>query len=86
MKKLISILLCAILITGITASATKLEIDGVQVDSNMIFRDETAYVPLSSVAEALNVRYSFDQKTQSAFVNGINHRIWELKYRGWEEV
>ena len=42
------------------------------VDSDMVFTDSTAYVPLSSVCEALSVRYAFDQKTQSAFINGIN--------------
>lgn len=72
MKRFISVLLCALLLTSVSAGAVNLEVDGTTVDSDMIFQDSTAYVPLSSVAEASNVRYSFDQKTQSAFVNGIN--------------
>ncbi len=72
MKKFISVLLCVFLLLSISVHAVNLEVEGVTVDSDMIFSDSTAYVPLSSVAEALGVRYSFDEKTQSAFVNGIN--------------
>ncbi len=72
MKKILSLFLCIFLLTSISAGAVNLEINGVSVASDMIFQDSTAYVPLSSVAKAMGVRYSFDQKTQSAFINGIN--------------
>ncbi len=73
MKKFLSAILAMLFIlTGITAFATRLEVNGTTVDADIIFSDNTAYVPLSSVAEALGVRYSFDAKTQSAFINGIN--------------
>ncbi len=72
MKKFLSVFLCIFLLTGISAAAVNLEINGAHVDSDMLFQDSTAYVPLTSVAEAMNVRYSFDQKTQTAFINGIN--------------
>lgn len=72
MKKLISIILCVFLLTGISVSAVNLEIDGTTVDSDMLFQDSTAYVSLTSIAEAMGVRYDFDKKTQSAFINGIN--------------
>lgn len=72
MKKFISVFLCIFLLTGICAQATVLEVDGTHVDSNILFQDSTAYVPLPSLCEAMNARYSFDQKTQTAFINGIN--------------
>ncbi|MBQ7876451.1 MAG: RICIN domain-containing protein [Clostridia bacterium] len=72
MKKFISVLLCVFLLSSISVSAVNLEVEGVMVDSDMVFSESTAYVPLSSIAEALGVRYAFDQKTQSAFINGIN--------------
>lgn len=72
MKKFISIFLCVFLLTGISAGAVKLEINGTSIDCDMIFQDNTAYVPLASVAEAMGVRYDFDAKSQSAFINGIN--------------
>ncbi len=72
MKKFIALLLCMLLLSSVNAGAVALEIDGITVDCNMIFQDSTAYVPLSSVAEAMGVRYDFDAKSQSAFINGIN--------------
>ena len=49
MKKFISVLLCVFLLSGISVSAVNLEVEGVMVDSDMVFTDSTAYVPLSSV-------------------------------------
>lgn len=72
MKKLLSIFICIFLLSGISAGAVGLEIEGTTVNSNMLFEDNTAYVPLSEMAQAMGVRYSFDAKTQSAFLNGIN--------------
>lgn len=72
MKKIISVFLCIFLLTGICAQAVNLEVDGVHVNSDMLFQDSTAYVPLPSLCEAMNVRYAFDKNTQSAFINGIN--------------
>lgn len=73
MKKFLSAILAMLFIlTATTAFATRLEVGGTTVDADIIFSDNTAYVPLSSVAEALGVRYSFDSKTQSVFINGIN--------------
>ncbi len=73
MKKFLSfILMLSLLLTSLPALAVNMEVDGVTIDSDMLFEDSTAYVPLSSMAQALGVRYSFDEKSQSAFVNGIN--------------
>ena len=72
MKKFISVFLCIFLLTGICAQAANLEVNGVHVNSDMLFQDSTAYVPLPSLCEAMNVRYAFDKKTQTAFINGIN--------------
>ncbi len=72
MKRIISLMLCVLLLTGLSVSAVNLEVDGVTVDCDMLFEDNTAYVPLESLCEALKVRYSFDKNTQSAFINGIN--------------
>lgn len=73
MKKVLLLILSLILcLSHITANAVMLEVDGVQVDSDMIFQDSTAYVPLSSMAEALGLRIDFDERSQSVFVNGIN--------------
>ncbi|MBR5535300.1 MAG: RICIN domain-containing protein [Clostridia bacterium] len=72
MKKIISLILCVMLLSGVSATAVNLEIDGNGTEADMVFKDGTAYVPLVSVAEAMGTRYSFDKKTQSAFVNGIN--------------
>lgn len=72
MKRIVSLIVCIFLLTTLSVSAVNLEVDGVTVDCDMIFEDGTAYVPLSALCKALNVRYSFDQNTQSAFVNGIN--------------
>lgn len=73
MKKVLLLLLTLMLLaSSISASAVALEVDGVQVDSNMIFTDSTAYVPVSSIAKAMGKRVDFDAKSQSVFVNGIN--------------
>ena len=63
MKKFISVFLCIFLLTGICAQAANLEVNGVHVNSDMLFQDSTAYVPLPSLCEAMNVRYTFDKKT-----------------------
>lgn len=72
MKRFLSVFLCVFLLTGISAAAVELEVNGTVVDCDMVFQDSTAYVPLSSVAKAMGTRYDFDKKTQSAFINGIN--------------
>lgn len=72
MKKVLFIMLSfVLLLTALPVCATTLEVDGAQTDSDMIFTNSTAYVPLSSVAKALNLRISTDAKTNSVFVNGI---------------
>lgn len=73
MKRFLTICICFLLtFTCITASAVTLEVDGKKLDSPMIFKDSTAFVPLSAMAKLLNKRIDTDKNTNSVFVNGIN--------------
>ncbi len=72
MKKILSVILVALMLFSVSASAATLEIDGKKIKSNMLFEDSTAYIPLSSVAKAINAPFDTDENTQSVFINGIN--------------